>query len=94
MPAIVPITIKIAPVTYPDKQNMYGRERIPPPMAAEHSEKILPLILPFSSLPNALSKNGLEDFPPGERGIRPGLILMSASAYLEVIGDTGDNIAF
>lgn len=89
----MPITIRIIPVAHPLSANMYGSDKTPPPIAAEHREKIEPLTLPFSSLPKVLSKNVLFYAPPGESGIFNCFMLISASAYLIVLGVTGDSNA-
>ena len=75
--AIAPTMISIVPTAQPVRANTYGNDSTPDPIAAAQREKILPLTLPFSSLPNVLLKNVL--LPPideGERGVFYYLILI------------------
>ena len=88
--ANAPTNNRQVPITKPFSARTYGRESTPDPIAAALNEKILPLMLPFSSFPNVLLKNGLlEEVPIAGERINPCLMLMSAVA-LSCVGESGE----
>jgi len=68
----------------------YERASTPPPSAAETKLKMLPRRLPLCSLLNVLSKNVRLLAAFGDNSNFEGLILMSASAFLRVVGELGE----
>lgn len=88
--AMAPVAISMRPSIHPHKVKTYGNERTPDPIAEAHSENILPLSLPLLILPNALLKNVLLCYPPGDIISLASLTLISSVAALNVLGEAGD----
>lgn len=84
--AIAPTMISTVPITQPVRARTYGSDKTPDPIAAAHKEKILPLKLPFSSLPKVLLKTFFLAWA-GDRGKLFVLMLMSPVAFCMVLGD-------
>ena len=81
---------KMSPIAQPLSTKTYERARTPPPRAAETKLKMLPRRLPLCNLLNVLSKNVRLLADDGDNSYFDGLMLMSASAFLRVVGDAGE----